>query len=83
MRKSAIMVIRYSLVSRYLNWITLPLDSALLPLVKELADLHQDVKDSWLTPVLEKTDIRQRVERRVQAYEGKKDQWWGKSIGLS
>jgi len=30
----------------------------------------------WFRKPLDKGDIRQRVERRVQAYEGEKDQWF-------
>ena len=30
----------------------------------------------WFKKQLDKTDIRQRVERRVKAYEGEKDQWF-------
>lgn len=30
----------------------------------------------WFKRPLDKADIRQKVERRVQAYEGKKDQWF-------
>ena len=30
----------------------------------------------WFKKPLDKSDIRERVERRVQAYEGEKDQWF-------
>jgi len=30
----------------------------------------------WFKKPLDKADIRQRVEKRVQAYEGEKDQWF-------
>jgi len=36
----------------------------------------ETIENGWFKRQLDKADIRQRVERRVQAYEGEKDQWF-------
>jgi len=36
----------------------------------------ETIADGWFKRPLDKTDIRQKVEKRVQAYEGEKDGWF-------